>query len=164
VPWRERIRPGDLGPGDLLPADEDDPRLVPGFLAGDDLLDPDLVPGLVPELEDERTLGRARVLSVEGREEAADRWYDGSHGPNTPIAQSAPARCSTCGFLVKLAGELGKVFGVCANGYAGDDGRVVSFDHGCGAHSEVKLSKAAQPQALPAPVFDTIGYDDLETF
>jgi Protein of unknown function (DUF3027) len=164
VPWRERIRPGDLGPGDLLPADEDDPRLVPGFLAGDDLLDPDLVPGLVPELEDERTLGRARVLSVEGREEAADRWYDGSHGPNTPIAQSAPARCSTCGFLVKLAGELGKVFGVCANGFAGDDGRVVSFDHGCGAHSEVKLSKAAQPQALPAPVFDTIGYDDLETF
>jgi len=160
VPWRERIRPGDLGPGDILPSDEDDPRLVPGFLAGDDLLDTDLV----PELEDERTLGRTRVLSVEGREEAADRWYDGSHGPTTPIAQSAQAHCATCGFLVKLAGELGKVFGVCANGYAGDDGRVVSFDHGCGAHSEVKLSKSAQPQALPAPVFDTIGYDDVETF
>ncbi|HWL96765.1 MAG TPA: DUF3027 domain-containing protein [Nocardioidaceae bacterium] len=160
VPWRERIRPGDLGPGDILPSDEDDPRLVPGFLAGDDLLDADLV----PELEDERTLGRTRVLSVEGREEAADRWYDGSHGPTTPIAQSASAQCATCGFLVKLAGELGKVFGVCANGYAGDDGRVVSFDHGCGAHSEVKLSKSAQPQALPEPVFDTIGYDDVETF
>ena len=29
VPWRERIQPGDLSPGDLLPTDEDDARLVP---------------------------------------------------------------------------------------------------------------------------------------
>src|SRR4051794_1230176 len=36
VPWRERIQPGDLSPGDILPTDEDDPRLVPGYLAGDD--------------------------------------------------------------------------------------------------------------------------------
>ena len=35
VPWRERIRPGDLSPGDVLPVDEDDPRLVPAYLAGD---------------------------------------------------------------------------------------------------------------------------------
>lgn len=160
VPWRERIQPGDLGPGDLLPTDEDDPRLVPGYLTGDDLVEEDPL----PEVADELALDRPRVLSLEGRDEAADRWYTGSHGPDTPIARSAPARCATCGFLVKLAGPLGKVFGVCANGYAGDDGRVVSFDHGCGAHSEVRLSKSAQPQPLPAPVFDTIGYDDLETF
>ncbi|MGK5559198.1 DUF3027 domain-containing protein, partial [Actinomadura kijaniata] len=29
VPWLERLRPGDLGPGDLLPTAPDDPRLAP---------------------------------------------------------------------------------------------------------------------------------------
>ncbi len=29
VPWRDRLRPGDLGVGDLLPAAPDDERLVP---------------------------------------------------------------------------------------------------------------------------------------
>ena len=29
VPWHERVRPGDLGVGDLLPAPSDDERLVP---------------------------------------------------------------------------------------------------------------------------------------
>ena len=37
VPWRERLRPGDLGVGDLLPAPPDDARLVPAVaLEGDD--------------------------------------------------------------------------------------------------------------------------------
>lgn len=160
LPWRERIRPGDLGPGDLLPTGHDDPRLVPGYTAGDEVVDADTM----RDVADELGLGRERVLSLEGRDDAAERWYAGSHGPDTPIAQSAPAQCTTCGFLVRLGGPLGRMFGVCANGYSPDDGRVVSFDHGCGAHSEVKLGKAAQPQALPAPVFDTIAYDDLETF
>ena len=29
VPWQDRLRPGDLGVGDLLPAPPDDERLVP---------------------------------------------------------------------------------------------------------------------------------------
>jgi hypothetical protein len=160
VPWRERIRPGDLGPGDLLPTDDDDPRLVPGHSSGDEIVDRDAVRAV----EDELFLGRSRVLSLEGRDEAAERWYDGSHGPHTPLAQAAPGPCVTCGFLVRVAGPLGTQFGVCANGYSPDDGRVVSLDHGCGAHSEVKLGKSAQPQALPPPVFDTVSYDDLEMF
>lgn len=159
LPWRERIRPGDLGPGDILPTDEDDPRLVPGW-AGDEVVDDEAE----RELGDDLGSGRARVLSLEGRDDAAERWYSGSHGPQAPMAQSAPAPCSTCGFLVRLSGPLGTMFGVCANGYSSDDGRVVSFDHGCGAHSEVKLKKSARPQALPPPVFDTIAYDDIETF
>lgn len=160
VPWRERIRPGDLGPGDLLPSDEDDPRLVPGYTAGDEIIDQDSVQAV----SDELGLGRSRVLSLEGRELAAQRWYDGSHGPEAPIAQSAPASCDSCGFMIKMAGPLSQLFGACANAYANDDGRVVSFDHGCGAHSEAELKKSSQPQPLPEPVVDTLTWDDLETF
>ena len=56
------------------------------------------------------------------------------------------------------------MFGVCANGNANDDGRVVSLDHGCGAHSEVQLAKKHEPQPLPDHVIDTLTTDDLETF
>ncbi len=160
VPWRERIQPGDLGPGDLLPADHDDPRLVPGYTAGDETVDQDAVRAV----SDELALGRPRVLSLEGRELAAQRWHDGSHGPEAPIAASAPGDCASCGFLVKMAGPLSQLFGVCANAYANDDGRVVSFDHGCGAHSEAQLHKRNLPQPLPEPVLDTLSWDELETF
>jgi hypothetical protein len=160
VPWRERIQPGDLGPGDLLPTEENDPRLVPGYLADDEVIDVDSV----KEVSDELGLGRPRVLSLEGRDLAAQRWYDGSHGPEAPIAQSAPAPCGTCGFLVRLAGPLAQVFGVCANAFANDDGRVVSLDHGCGAHSEAQLHKRNLPAPLPEPVLDTLSWEDLEEF
>lgn len=160
VPWKERIRPGDLSPGDLLPTEEDDPRLAPAYTAADEVVDQDAV----KEVADELGLGRARVLSVEGRELAAERWYDGSHGPEAAIAQSAPASCGTCGFLVRLTGPLGQLFGACANAFANDDGRVVSLDHGCGAHSEVQLSKRNLPAPLPEPALDTLRWEDIETF
>ncbi len=160
LPWRERIQPGDLGPGDLLPVEENDPRLVPGYLADDEVIDPDTAKAVA----DEVGLGRTRVLSLEGRDLAAQRWYDGSHGPEASIAQSAPGNCASCGFLVRLAGPLSQVFGVCANAYANDDGRVVSFDHGCGAHSEAQLHKRNLPAPLPDPVLDTLTWDDLEQF
>jgi Protein of unknown function (DUF3027) len=41
VPWSERLRPGDMGPGDLLPIEADDLRLEPGWSAGDDDLSAD---------------------------------------------------------------------------------------------------------------------------
>jgi len=160
VPWRDRIRPGDLSPGDLLPAEEDDERLAPAYTAADELPDP----RVVKEVAEELGLGRKRVLSVEGRELAAQRWYDGTHGPEAAIAQSAPAQCGTCGFLVRVRGPLSQLFGVCANAYANDDGRVVSIDHGCGAHSEVQLNKRNLPQPLPEPALDTLRWEDLETF
>ena len=52
---------------------------------------------------------------------------------------------------------------MCANGNANDDGRVVSLDHGCGAHSEVKLGKQQLPP-LPEHVFDTLTVDEIESF
>jgi hypothetical protein len=145
VPWHERLRPGDLSPGDLLPAVENDPRLVPAYVLSDD-----------PAVEDvafELGLGRERVLSREGRLEAAERWYAGDGGPDTPMARQAPAHCGTCGFFVALAGSLRAGFGVCGNEITAMDGRVVSVEYGCGAHSQVVV--AVPPIAEPSgAVFD----------
>lgn len=132
VPWNERIQPGDLSPGDLMPPSPDDPRLVPSYTD----VDAERLPF---ELHRELGLGRPRVLSLDGRADAAERWYDGPAGPSSPLAKAAPAACGSCGFLVPLAGALGTVFGVCANGIASDDGRAVALTHGCGAHSETVL-------------------------
>jgi hypothetical protein len=163
VPYRDRIKSGDLSPGDLLPVSDDDPRLVPTYSFGDDPLDAD-AKAQIRTVARDLGLGRVRTLSPEGRDLAAERWYDGDGGPDAPIAKSAPDQCSTCGFLVRLAGPLSELFGVCANADANDDGRVVSFDHGCGAHSEVRLSKRQQPVPPAPPVVDTMTPDDLDLF
>ena len=163
VPYKERIRPGDLSPGDLLPVEDDDPRLVPTYSFGDDPLSDD-DRAQVKAVAAELGLGRVRTLSLEGRDLAAQRWYDGDAGPGSPLAQSAPGTCSSCGFLLRIAGPLSEMFGVCANGNANDDGRAVSFDHGCGAHSEVQLARKHEPQPLPDHVLDTVAVDEIETF
>jgi hypothetical protein len=136
VPWSERIRPGDLSPGDLLPPKPDDPRLVPAYA------DPDAFDDW-SDLHWELGLGRPRVLSLDGRADAAERWYEGDQGPFSALAKAAPARCGDCGFLVPLAGSMKQLFGVCANVYAPDDAKVVALDHGCGAHSEVVTDAAS---------------------
>jgi len=158
VPWKERLRPGDIGVGDLLPAAPDDERLEPGF-------------GQVPEdaLEEEGEdrqmiwelgLGRKRVLSEAGREAAAERWYNGDAGPRSPIAAAAPGRCATCGFMTLMAGGFRRMFGVCTNEFAPDDGKVVSFDHGCGAHSEA-VREPVRSERASEPVVDELGYDHI---
>ena len=149
-----------------LPAGEDDDRLVPlVMLAGDNAVVDWYLDG-PPEIADPLGAhqaptpvfpGRARVLSLDGRDETAERWYDGEHGPHAPVARAAPATCASCGFFVPLSGVLGQVFGGCANAYAPDDGRIVSGDHGCGAHSEATLAET-QNQAA-SPVIDEFGYD-----
>ncbi len=151
VPWSDRVQAGDLGVGDLLPTAADDPRLA-------------LRRGDVDELSDdalffELGLGRARVLSFEGRELTAARWYEGDPGPSAPISRSAPAQCGTCGFYVRLVGGLGQLFGVCANEYAPDDASVVADDHGCGAHSEALVLPSAHPQPV---VMDDAAVEDVE--
>jgi hypothetical protein len=163
VPYRERIQPGDLSPGDLLPVSDDDPRLVPTYSYGDDPLDTD-DKAQVRTVAEDLGLGRVRTLSPEGRELAAQRWYDGTGGPETAIAQAAPHQCSSCGFLLRISGPLCDAFGVCANGDANSDGRIVSTQHGCGAHSEIRLAKKHEPQPLPDPVFDTLSLDEVESF
>lgn len=161
VPYKERLQPGDLSPGDLLPVDDDDARLVPTYLVGEELgeVDRAQIKGVAADLG----LGRVRTLSVEGVALAAERWHDGDGGPDSPLAKAAPEQCWSCGFLVRLAGPLSTMFGVCANGNANDDGRVVTYDHGCGAHSEVKLARKQQPAPVPEHAFDSLVVD-LEEF
>ncbi len=180
VPWSSRVRPGDLGVGDLLPAGSDDERLVPvvvlegddGVLDWDDgadwgagselsaVIDIAQLPGPAANAGDEAApkAGRARILSAIGRDATALRWYSSDHGPGTPLASAAPGPCVTCGFLVRLGGPLGRVFGVCANEFAPDDGQVVSLDHGCGAHSDA-VTPTASGYEIPVPVLDEIGFD-----
>lgn len=131
VPWNERLRPGDLSPGDLLPRDAEDPRLVPAYAVCDD--------PAVEAVATELGLGRERVMSREARLDAAERWFTGDNGPDSPMARAAPARCGTCGFLLALAGSLQAGFGVCANEITATDAQVVSVEFGCGAHSEVTV-------------------------
>ena len=159
VPWSERVQAGDLGPGDLLPTAPDDPRLVPGYTGADESPDTEAMRAI----SDELGLGRVRVLSLDGRDDAAERWYAGPQGPTDAIAQAAPGPCSTCGFLVRLAGPLGTAFGVCANEFSPSDGEVVALDHGCGAHSEALVPTPAQGGSdTHEHVLDTLTYDDTE--
>lgn len=150
VPYAERLAPGDLGAGDVLPFKADDPNLEQGFEAtGDEDVDQMALWEL--------GLGRPRVLSAEGRDAAATRWYDGEHGPTADVAQKATAPCSTCGYFVPMAGALRAVFGVCANEWSPSDGGVVSLDHGCGAHSETDVEQV-EAQA-PTPIVDEFAVD-----
>jgi len=150
VPWDQRVRAGDLGVGDLLPTPEDDDRLVPGYLDSDD--------PAVREVDYEFGFGRVRVLGREGRNEAAQRWHDGSFGPSDPMAKQAPASCATCGFYVRLEGLLGQAFGACSNEFSPADGRVVDAAYGCGAHSEVVVD-APLISASTATVMDEVTLD-----
>ncbi|MET8798634.1 DUF3027 domain-containing protein [Nocardia sp. NPDC004568] len=143
VPWEQRIRPGDLAPGDLLAPPADDPRLTPGYTASGD-----------PEVDEtaaEVGLGRKQVLSREGRTDAAERWY-AEYGPDSDMAKAAPGSCASCGFYLPLAGALRACFGVCAN-EMGADGHVVHMGYGCGAHSDTQL-----PTGAGSPIYQA--YDD----
>ena len=133
IPYRDRIQPEDIQPGVIVPSVLEDTRLAPGInsLVHDEDLDPAQIFDL--------GLMRPRVLSIEGRDQASKRWYSSDRGPNAPIAQAAPKPCVSCGFFLPIAGSLRSSFGVCANAIAPDDAKVVSVDHGCGAHSEATL-------------------------
>lgn len=139
MPWSERIQPGDLSPGDVLPVNTNDERLTAGFaefFASEVDEDFDYIEeyrGIMSGWE--LGVGRARVLSVVGREQAADRWRASEFGPATEMARLAPATCSSCGFQNSLAGPLGQAFAVCTNALSPADGRVVALSFGCGAHS-----------------------------
>ncbi len=162
VPWAERIQPGDVTAGIMLPAPDNDPRLEPGYTGGEQATDTDPAEAsqtraIVAELG----LDRERVLSPQGRDEAAERWLTGDGGPDNEITRLAPGNCLACGFFVRLSGRLGHGFGVCTNAFSANDAQVVTVDHGCGAHSSVVSDDRAAE--LPPPVWDTIAWDEPAT-
>ena len=130
IPYSNRITADDVVAGTIVPTAPDDARLVPGssVLPSDEELD-------LHELF-ELGAGRLRVLSIEGRDQAAKRWIEGDRGPDAEIARLAPKNCGSCGFYLPISGSLRQAFGVCANAISPEDARVVSVNHGCGAHSE----------------------------
>ncbi|MEU5686586.1 DUF3027 domain-containing protein [Streptomyces venezuelae] len=186
VPWSERLRPGDMGPGDLLPTDAEDLRLEPGY-SGEEEPPPNSVVseemaelveaedaevtagppaelpvpparGSIAAVAEELGMRRARVLSRYGLHVAADRW-DEAYGAKTPMAQAAPAACVSCGFLVRIGGSLGQAFGICGNEFGPADGHVVSLSYGCGGHSEAAVMP--KPPRPAPPVLDETRVDVL---
>lgn len=77
VPYEDRVRPGDLGPGDVMP----------------------------PLADDERLDGEN--LSTKGWEDAKKRWRTGEFGPNSAMAAKAPLQCKTCAFYVDFKDNFG---------------------------------------------------------
>jgi hypothetical protein len=155
VPWHERLRPGDLSVGDVLPATEDDPRLVPAYAAEDDAAEDPEAQAVAYEIG----LGRERVMSRQGRREAVSRWAAGDFGPRSPMARHAPGPCLTCGFFLPLAGSLRAMVGACGNVYAPADGRVVTGDYGCGAHSQATLVVDEPVEAVSSARYDAADFD-----
>lgn len=162
VPYAERVGAGDIVPGVLMPTPDDDPRLEPGYTGGEQAADADpALESATRALAVELGLGRERVLSPYGRDRAAERWLRGEGGPHTPMAEQAPASCVSCAYFTRLGGSLGTIFGACANEYSPSDGRVVSFDHGCGGHSDVvDEHRPAEPSG---PVWDSVSWDTAAT-
>ncbi len=160
LPWSERVQAGDLGAGDVLPTADDDVRLVPGYTGADDPEIDDPLDELHPVLW-ELGLGRARVLSRIGRDEATRRWQDGETGPRSAVSKAATDTCSTCGFLIPMSGPLGQAFGLCGNEFSPSDGRVTSLDAGCGAHSDSEPEPPAV--SVVSLVVDDLSSNNLET-
>ena len=147
VPWEERVRPGDLGVGDLLPAAPDDDRLVPGLRA----------------VRRPGRRGRRRTSSASDGS-GCSAGPDGTTRPNdgTPASSGRtarwrsprPAHCVTCGFYLPLRGPLGGVASACAATSSRPPTAGWWTRYGCGAHSEVPL--VALPATMPAVVDELI--------
>ena len=168
IPWKDRLEPTDLAVTDSIGTEPDDPRLEEGFRATDA---GEGAPAETPEMSEtsetskedvedaveEFELSRRHVLTPLGRAQTAKRWYEGPRGPKSLSTKTADGNpCSTCGFFIPLKGELNLLFGVCANKWSPDDGRVVSVDHGCGEHSEIE-----PPEPSHLWVQSKLAFDDL---
>lgn len=156
---------GDTADGDVRPSDKEQ---APTQSAGSaqqvsDSADAKENCEDVDEVVEELLLSRRHVMSPLGRSETSKRWYQGQHGPKSLSTKTADGNvCSACGFYVPLTGELGDMFGVCANKWSPDDGRVVSMDHGCGEHSEIEQPEPSHLWIQTEPAYDDVHIDVVE--
>ena len=94
----QRLAPGDLGVGDLLPTDADDDRLEPGYTAPAGRRTTALRDGSTTTPTGSRcgssaSAGRGCCRRL-GRDDAVDRWYSGDTGrpPRSPRRRRRSAR------------------------------------------------------------------------
>ena len=187
VPWKDRLLPSDLSVTDSIGTPEDDERLDDGIgideavsrteelnaeqqavetVQAQEGGSPDEQADALTAVEDvveageELDLSRRAVLSDLGQTQTAQRWYEGPHGPKSLSTKTADGNlCSTCGFFIPLAGSLKTMFGVCANRWSPDDGKVVSVDHGCGEHSEIRPPEPSRMWVQTKPAYDDLHID-----
>lgn len=98
VPWSERLRPGDMGPGDLLPTEAEDLRLEPGY-TGEDEPPPDSALVEAGPDEEPGAAGAAAALAESPVDVVADELLDGTD----TSADITVAR----GTITSVAEELG---------------------------------------------------------
>ncbi|WP_052824731.1 DUF3027 domain-containing protein [Bifidobacterium animalis] len=187
VPWKDRLLPSDLSVTDSIGTPEDDERLDDGIgideavsrteelnaeqqaaeaVESQEAGSPDEQADALTAVEDvveaveELDLSRRHVLSELGQTQTAQRWYEGPHGPKSLSTKTADGNlCSTCGFFIPLTGSLKTMFGVCANRWSPDDGKVVSVDHGCGEHSEIRPPEPSRMWVQTKPAYDDLHID-----
>ncbi len=179
IPWKDRLKPTDLSVMDSIGTAEDDSRLEEGVNEQNNE-DAQESPADTEQKDIEHTdaehtentengestedfeeavetfrLTRKRVMTAQAIAQTAKRWYAGQHGPKSLSTKIADGKaCSSCGFMIPLAGSLGNMFGVCANMWSPDDGRVVALDHGCGEHSEIEPPEPSQLWIQSEPAYD----------
>ncbi|AZS86549.1 DUF3027 domain-containing protein [Streptomyces griseoviridis] len=93
VPWSERLRPGDMGPGDLLPTDADDARLESGY-TDDERLDPGYTGADEPTPNSPLSADMAELVEAEDAEV-------------TPVVPAHLPAAPTRGSIASVAEELG---------------------------------------------------------
>lgn len=91
VPWSERLRPGDLGPGDLLPTEAEDPRLEPGF-TGEDVPPPNSVLADVAASHDLAERVEAEDAELTDRRPATDATVTNERGAIAALAEELGMR------------------------------------------------------------------------
>ena len=165
VPYRERIQPGDLSPG--RPAARRGRRPAPGARRT-----PSATTRSTPttrrrsaQVADDLGLGRVRTLSPEGRDLAAQRWYDGDGGPESPLAQSRPGRLHDLWLPGPARRPARRSCSACAP--TATPTTTAGWSRSTTAAAPTPRSswpRSTSRSPLPDPVFDTLSPDEVETF
>lgn len=90
VPWSERLRPGDMGPGDLLPTEADDLRLEPGW-TGDGAAAVSAAADVAGAVEIEEAVEAAEAGEAGGTAESEASGGAGAAGVTAPGSGASTA-------------------------------------------------------------------------
>ena len=77
------------------------------------------------------------------------------------MARQAPGPCAHLRLLPAAGRLAAQTVGVCGNAYAPADGRAVTADYGCGAHSQATLVVDEATEVVQSARYDTGAFDVL---